>query len=279
MPILGIAQMTASDDKLENFRTVSRLVSEAARQRVDLLSLPECFLFIGARAGAARDAGESLDGPLVAQYCGLAKESGMWLSLGGLHESGGDGGRVFNTHLMVDASGKIRACYRKTHLFDVDTPNGRFHESQSTAPGEELVLCRNTPIGAVGLSVCYDLRFPDVYTQLRKAGADVILVPSAFMPGTGLAHWEVLLRARAIETQCYVGAAAQCGKHSDYRSSYGHAFVVDPWGTVLADAGPSTEGVVTVNIDAEFIEQTRRRMPVMSHRREGLYSKPVYIAQ
>jgi deaminated glutathione amidase len=277
MPRLGVAQMCAGEDKDLNFSTVSRLVAEAVRQHVDLLSLPECFAFIGARPGAARDVAEPLDGPLMARYRRLARENKLWLSLGGFHESRGDDRRTSNTHVIIDDGGEVRAVYRKTHLFDVDLADGKFFESEFTLAGNELVVCKNTPIGSIGMSICYDLRFPEVYSALRHAGATVILVPSAFMPGTGLAHWEVLLRARAIETQSYVAAAAQCGSHSSYRSSYGHALVVDPWGTVVGDAGPSAECVVTVEMDKDLIDGTRSRMPVVSHRRPALYRGAVRV--
>jgi len=156
---------------------------------------------------------------------------GIWrVSGAGFHErTSPDEPKMYNTHAIVDAQGRLVAAYRKLHLFDVDYDGG-FRESNSTHSGAEALLVTNTPIGSIGVTVCYDLRFPELFTALRRAGADVILVPSAFMPTTGAAHWEVLLRARAIETQCYVGAAAQFGKHNDKRSSYGHALIVDPWG-------------------------------------------------
>jgi deaminated glutathione amidase len=272
MPRLGVVQMTSSDDKDANFAAVARLLSEAVRLKVDFLCLPECFAFIGARPGAALEAAEPLDGPTMMRYRGLARENRMWLSLGGFHETCSDGQKVFNTHVIVDAEGDVKAAYRKAHLFDVDLPNVKFIESQFTAPGNELVVCKDTPVGDIGMSICYDLRFPEVYSALRQAGAAVHLVPSAFMPGTGRAHWEVLLRARAIETQCYVGAAAQSGSHSEHRSSYGHACIVDPWGAVVADAGPSANCVVVVDVDNQIVDQTRARMPVSSHRRPDLYT-------
>jgi deaminated glutathione amidase len=269
--------MSAGDDTDLNFATVSRLVAEAVRQHVDLLALPECFAFIGARPGAARDVAEPLDGPLMARYRRLARENKLWLSLGGFHESRGNDRRTSNTHVIIDDEGEVRAVYRKAHLFDVDVADGKFLESEFTVAGNELVVCKSTPIGCIGMSICYDLRFPEVYSALRQAGATVILVPSAFMPGTGLAHWEVLLRARAIETQSYVAAAAQCGSHSSHRSSYGHALVVDPWGAILADAGPSAECVMTVELDKGLIDGTRSRMPVSSHRKPDLYRGVVRV--
>lgn len=167
--------------------------------------------------------------------------------------------------------------YRKSHLYDVDAgPSGKFHESSTTAPGPRLgSVVHGTPIGSVGLTTCYDLRFPYVYSALRAAGADIVLVPSAFMPSTGAAHWHVLLRARAIEAQVYVGAAAQVGVHNGIRSSYGHALIVDPWGTVLADAEQQS-GVVVADLDPRMIADVRTRIPVLQHRR-NLDLEPVEV--
>lgn len=199
-----------------------------------------------------------LSGALFTAYRALAAEHGIWISFGGFHEQpitspaaparGGspnvdhDDTRIRNTHVIVDAAGEVAAAYRKVHLFDVNIPDGpQLRESRSTAPGADLVTCEHSPIGCLGLSVCYDLRFPEVYSALRDRGAEVLLMPSAFMVKTGQAHWHTLLRARAIETQCFVVAAAQCGAHNPRRSSYGHSLVVDPWGSCAVRAGFARE--------------------------------------
>ena len=211
-----------------------------------------------------------MDGPRLASYRALAQKSGLWLSLGGFHESGAPGGRVYNTHVVVDDAGDIRSQYRKIHLFDVDVPNGPILlESRYTAPGDAQACVVPTPFGfTLGLTTCYDLRFPELYMALVKNGADVLLVPSAFTVPTGKAHWHLLLRARAVESQAYVLAAAQAGRHSEKRESYGHALAVDPWGEVLADAGATASPeIVTVQIDAARIRSVRERMPIQSHRR------------
>lgn len=268
---LGVAQMCSTDDKEYNFHQTKKLVSEAQGQQVELLSLPECFAFMGASGDCSKRAGENINGALMQRYLGLAREHCMWLSLGGFHERSKDvDGRVWNTHVLADDNGRIRGIYRKSHLFDVDAgTDGAFNESRTTIAGDVGgVVCLNTPVGAVGLTTCYDVRFPYLYWSLRSAGADVMLVPSAFMRSTGHAHWEMLLRARAIETQCYIAAAAQCGTHNQNRSSYGHSMIVDCWGSVQADVGGESEhAVIVTDIDHAFIQQTRRRMPIAQHRR------------
>jgi predicted amidohydrolase len=201
----------------------------------------------------------------------LTAQHNVWLSLGGFHQRAPDektdpDQRIRNTHCIVNAHGELVATYDKVHLFDVDYDGG-FKESNSTRPGDSLLLVRDTPVGTIGVTTCYDLRFPEVYTALRDAGAQVLLIPSAFMPTTGAAHWEVLLRARAIETQCYVAAAAQCGAHNDKRSSYGHSLLVDPFGAVLCDLGGEDQACVGVcEVDLGLVESVREKMPVMQHR-------------
>ncbi|CAI7904775.1 unnamed protein product [Closterium sp. NIES-53] len=186
----------------------------------------------------------------------------IWLSLGGFQEAGGPdaGKRFFNTHVLVDDTGTIQAAYRKIHLFDVNVPGGPvLTESNSTLPGSSVVSAMS-PVGRLGLTVCYDLRFPELYQRLRfDHHCDVLLIPAAFTQKTGEAHWEVLLRARAIECQCYVIAAAQAGRHNDLRDSYGHALVVDPWGRVAARCKDAVAtGIATVDIDMDLIVSTRQ---------------------
>lgn len=208
----------------------------------------------------------------------LARKSQMWISVGAMHVSGApphpDTGkqRIYNTHVILDDTGTVKAIYRKIHLFDVNIPGKvKLMESNSTAAGNEIVVC-DTPVGRLGLATCYDMRFPELWAELVKRGAQILLMPSAFTVPTGQAHWHVLLRARAIECQTYVIAAAQYGKHNEKRSSNGHSLVVDPWGVVLADAGgvdteaPVEISLVTAEIDLNFIDSVRSRMPVQQHR-------------
>mmetsp|Transcript_25309 Transcript_25309/g.38976 ORF Transcript_25309/g.38976 Transcript_25309/m.38976 type:complete len:436 (-) Transcript_25309:34-1341(-) len=233
----------------------------------------------------------------------IARESNLWLSAGGMHEGGAPPrdddsngqSRVYNSHVIIDNTGTVQCVYRKIHLFDVSIPDEGVHlrESATTAPGAKLVVC-DSPIGRLGVTTCYDLRFPEMYTQLvREGGAQILLVPSAFTVPTGKAHWHTLLRARAIENQCYVLAAAQYGKHNQKRDSYGHALAVDPWGRILADAGGSdgpgsspSEGaledsdavvatspsIVSCNIDLNVMQSIQERMPVQQHREACKFS-------
>ncbi|KAF2295869.1 hypothetical protein GH714_034790 [Hevea brasiliensis] len=202
---VAAAQMTSINDLAANFATCSRLTKEAAAAGAKLLCLPESFSFIGAKDGDSVKVAEPLDGPIMQQYCSLARESGIWLSLGGFQERGCDDAHLRNTHVIIDDSGNIRDTYRKIFLFDVDVPGGRvYKESSFTEAGKDIVAV-DSPAGRLGLSVCYDLRFPELYQQLRfQKEAQILLVPAAFTKITGQAHWEILLRARAIETQCYV---------------------------------------------------------------------------
>jgi len=213
------------------------------------------------------DTGSFVSGALAR----MAKEHGVWISAGGIQEKSQEDGKWYNCHVIIDARGSIRDVYRKIHLFDVDIPGGpRLMESNFTLPGNDVKVC-DSPAGKLGLSICYDLRFPDLYQKLRfDKGAQVILVPSAFTVETGRAHWEVLLRARAIETQCYVIAAAQVGAHNEKRSSYGHSLVIDPWGAVAARIDDESPAIATAEIDFSMIDQVRARMPLDQHRKRGL---------
>ena len=273
VPRIAVGQMCASSDVEKNFEVVADLCSQAKDRGCAMLFLPECFAFIGVKGTDALAVMEPLDGPLLGRYRELAAKHRLWLSLGGFPETGPDrGDRRFNAHVIVDASGEIRASYRKIHLFDVDMGdvNGPvLMESRHAEPGEEVVAC-DSPVGRLGATVCYDLRFPELYSKLRHdLRAEVMLVPSAFTRPTGEAHWETLLRARAIETQSYVVAAAQAGAHSEGRASYGHAIVVDPWGKVVAKLEDPDEGVgiAVADIDMAYVEEVRARIPVGAHRR------------
>lgn len=223
---VGVGQLTATSDHASNLAAASQLCRQAKSAGACLLCLPEAFSFIGAAAAETVAQAEPLSGPRLGAYRALAREHGLWLSLGGFHEAGAPGGRVFNTHVVLDAAGATRAEYRKIHLFDVDVPDGPvLMESRSTAPGDAacVVVDATDELGfTFGLTTCYDLRFPELYVALaRSSGCHAILVPSAFTRPTGAAHWHLLLRARAVESQAYVLAAAQSGTHNEKRASYG----------------------------------------------------------
>ena len=272
VPRIAVGQMCASSDVEKNFEVVADLCSQAKDRGCAMLFLPECFAFIGVKGTDALAVMEPLDGPLLGRYRELAAKHRLWLSLGGFPETGPDrGDRRFNAHVIVDASGEIRASYRKIHLFDVDMGdvNGPvLMESRTAAAGETLVTC-DSPAGKLGLTVCYDLRFPEMFARLRyELGCEMMLVPSAFTKPTGQAHWETLLRARAIETQSYVVAAAQAGVHSEGRASHGHAMVVDPWGKVVAELDGEETGIAVADVDLGYLKDVRSRIPVETHRRD-----------
>ncbi|XP_062092795.1 deaminated glutathione amidase, chloroplastic/cytosolic isoform X4 [Humulus lupulus] len=240
---VAAAQMTSINDLASNFATCSRLVKEAASAGAKLICFPENFAFVGAKEGESLKIAEPLDGPIMQRYCSLARESSIWLSLGGFQEKGPDEQHLCNTHVVIDDNGNIKNTYKKIHLFDVDIPGERsYKESSFTESVYKLfvmhsgnnIVSIDSPVGRLGLTVCYDLRFPELYQQLRfQHEAQVLLVPATFTVVTGQAHWEILLCARAIETQCYVIAAAQTGNHNDKRQSYGDTLIIDPWGTIV----------------------------------------------
>uniref|UniRef100_A0A6N2NL28 CN hydrolase domain-containing protein n=1 Tax=Salix viminalis TaxID=40686 RepID=A0A6N2NL28_SALVM len=252
---VAAAQMTSINDLAANFATCSRLVKEAVAEGAKFVCFPESFSFIADKDGESVNIAEPLDGPIMQQYCSLARESGIWLSLGGFQERGSDDAHLRNTHVIIDDSGSIRSSYSKIHLFDVDVPGGRvYKESSFTEPGKDIVAV-DSPAGRLGLSVCYDLRFPELYQQLR-------------FQHEAQAHWEILLRARAIETQCYVIAAAQAGKHNDKRESYGDTLIIDPWGTVVGRLPDRiSTGIAVADIDFSLIDSVRAKIPIAKQRK------------
>jgi predicted amidohydrolase len=263
---VAAVQMTSTDDLPANLAAAEALVAEAAGAGAAWVGLPENFAYLR-REGTPFPCAQGLDGEIVGALRAWARRHGIWL-LGGTFPEAADGGRVHNTSVLVGPDGGIAACYRKIHLFDVDLREqggGAFQESATVAPGSDVVVAK-TPFGAVGLSVCYDLRFPELYRRMADAGARFITVPSAFAPQTGRDHWEVLLRARAIENQCFVLAPAQWGRHSEQRSSHGRALVVDPWGLVLAQA-PDRPSVVLAECDTAHQDRIRTALPALRHRR------------
>ncbi|XP_028821278.1 deaminated glutathione amidase-like [Denticeps clupeoides] len=272
-PKAAVCQMTATPDKEANFSVCRDLVERAKAAGASVVFLPEGFDYIGSSREETLDLSESLAGETMGRHRQLARELGVWLSLGGFHERGENWGadrRIYNSHVVINTQGEIVSIYRKGHLFDVEL-TGRgvsLKESAFTIPGPRLAPPVQTPVGKVGLGVCYDLRFPELSSALQRHGAEILTYPSAFTVATGSAHWEVLLRARAIETQCFVFAAAQVGRHHGKRASYGHALAVDPWGVVLADCGGAEAGVAVVEVDLQRLWDARRDMPVQQHRRE-----------
>jgi deaminated glutathione amidase len=278
--VAAAVQLCAGDNVRANLQVCQRLAAEAASAGAALLVLPECFAFIGMAERDKLAVAEVIDaarpGPILTAVMDMARSQGAWVIAGGMPEimpeqasrqAGAEISRTYNTCVVVSPAAEIAAIYRKIHLFDVDIPGGAvLCESSTTAAGSAPVAAM-TPLGRIALSICYDLRFPELYRELViRQAADLAVVPAAFTAHTGAAHWHVLLRARAIENQCYVIAAAQAGRHNVKRESYGHSMIVDPWGRILAEQAGG-EGVVLAEIDHDVIERTRQQMPCLEHRR------------
>ncbi|TPG54374.1 carbon-nitrogen hydrolase family protein [Sphingomonas glacialis] len=263
---IALAQLTSGIDPAANARTIVAAIAEAAGAGAAMLFTPEMSGLVDRdRDRAAKVLRGEDDDIVLAAVRAAAAEHRLWVHLGSLAVHGADG-RLANRAFVIDDNGAIRARYDKLHLFDVDLPSGEsWRESASYAPGEGAVVV-DTPAGALGLSICYDLRFADLYRALSNAGATVLAVPAAFTRPTGLAHWHVLLRARAIEAGAYVVAAAQTGVHADGRATYGHSLVVDPWGEVILDMGEAA-GLGYAEIDPARVADVRARIPVLAHRR------------
>ncbi|WP_213453345.1 carbon-nitrogen hydrolase family protein [Rhizomonospora bruguierae] len=261
---VAVCQLNSRDDRAANLAAARSLLEQAAARGADLAVLPEYVDHLGPAATAPKP--ESADGEFAAFFADAARELEMWVLAGSFHETGPDPERIYNTALVFDRAGELAASYRKIHLYDVEIP-GRvsFHESRAVAPGAAAVTVDVEGV-RVGLTICYDLRFPELYRQLAIAGAQVLAVPAAFMAHTGRDHWEVLLRARAIENQCYVAAAGQIGDHDPGRTCFGRSMVVDPWGTVVAQQ-PDTAGVTVADLDLDRLATIRAEVPSLANRR------------
>ena len=258
-------QMNAGPGKAANLERAERLVRLGAARGANLVALPEVFNWRGKRNEQAA-AAETLDGQSLTLMSKLARELKIHLVAGSITVRVAGDARCYNTSVLLGPDGQQLAVYRKIHLFDVDLP-GRVtvRESDAKLAGADVVTA-STPLGAIGLSICYDLRFPELYRRLTFAGAQIISVPSAFTFPTGEAHWEPLIRARAIENQAYVIAPAQFGPNIYGYSDYGNSMIVDPWGRVLARAADQ-EGVVVAPIDLEYQDRVRRELPALKHAR------------
>uniref|UniRef100_A0A1I7XR52 bis(5'-adenosyl)-triphosphatase n=1 Tax=Heterorhabditis bacteriophora TaxID=37862 RepID=A0A1I7XR52_HETBA len=297
--LIAVCQLTSDNDIKGNFETCKEMIERASERKCKMVFFPECFDFIG------RDKDEQItlamdeNGDYIERYRALARQHGLWLSLGGMHHKDmTDPLKPWNTHLIIDCEGNTRAEYKKLHLFDLEIPGKvRLLESEFSKAGTKMVHPVDTPIGRLGLSICYDLRFAELSLWNRNKGAQVLSFPSAFTLNTGLAHWEyyivvtihleyshtlniivslfistfkkvfflTLLRTRAIETQ------SQTGKHNEKRISYGHAMVVDPWGAVIAQCSERI-GMCFAEIDLQYVDELRAMQPVFSHRRHDLYT-------
>src|SRR6185436_11985895 len=267
---VAAAQLCSNENVADNLTRSRGLVKAAASAGAHLVGLPENFAYLGAdrdhKLAIAEEVDDAASGPILSAMRETARQAGVWLLLGGFPEKVPQPERIGNTSLLLDPQGAIRARYRKMHLFDVDVPGGqRFRESDSIAAGDQVVVAE-TPWGGLGLTICYDLRFPELYRQLTTRGARMIAVPAAFTRETGKDHWHLLLRARAVENQVYLFAPAQFGSHGGQRRSYGHALVADPWGVVVAECG-NHEGYALATVDFDYQDQVRRNLPCLAHRR------------
>ncbi len=262
---VALVQMTASDDPAQNLRDMTAQVRKAAAGGAGFVATPEVSNIIsGSRSHQQAVLHRQADDPTLAGMRALAAELSVWVLLGSLALKTGDAdGRFANRSLLIGPDGAIVAQYDKIHMFDVDLDEGEsYRESRHFRPGQRAVLAR-TPFGALGMTICYDLRFARLFRMLAQAGAALISVPAAFTVPTGRAHWHALLRARAIETGCFILAPAQCGQHVD-RQTYGHSLVVDPWGQVIAQAGEEP-GVTFADLDLSLVAKARGKVPALHH--------------
>ncbi|WP_313037672.1 carbon-nitrogen hydrolase family protein [Stutzerimonas nitrititolerans] len=267
---LSVIQMASQADVQSNLKTARRLLEQAAEQGSRLAVLPENFAAMGHADPLALGRAEAQGAGPILPWLGLAaRDLGLWIVAGTLPlpPDGDPDAKPRACSLLVDERGQRVARYDKLHLFDADVADsrGRYRESDHYAPGQRLVVA-DTPLGRLGMTVCYDLRFAELYLALRAAGAELISVPSAFTLTTGAAHWQSLIRARAIETQCYMLAAAQGGEHPGGRVTYGHSSIVDCWGRMLCEQ-PTGDAVLSASRDAAEQAAIRQRMPLLSHRR------------
>ena len=265
---VAAVQLNSTDEKDRNLEVAERLVRDAAAAGAELIGLPEKWPVLGG-TDALRGGAEPLDGPTLSTVGNWARELGVHILAGSISELGPAGEKLLNTSTLIDRDGEIVAAYRKIHMFDVDVGGVTYRESAHEDPGDEVVLADAGGV-AVGLTVCYDLRFPELYRALAVRGAKLITVPAAFTLQTGRDHWEVLLRARAIENQLFVLAPGQIGKAPPHYESYGRSAIVDPWGVVLASA-PDEECFVVADLDLDALEKIRARLPALAHRRPEVY--------
>jgi predicted amidohydrolase len=260
---VAACQVNSRHDRSANLAAAHVLLDQAAAAGADLAVLPEYVDYLGPTDTEPKP--EPTDGDFAASFADAARRLRMWVVAGSFHEIGPDAAHTFNTSLVFDRDGALAAAYRKIHLFDVDIPDRVSHKESSTvAPGDEVVTVDVDGV-RVGMSICYDLRFPELYRRLADARSDVLLVPAAFTAHTGRDHWEVLLRARAIENQAYVIAAGQVGNHEPGRSCYGRSMIVDPWGTVVAQA-PDTVGITVADLDVGRLRRIRQELPSLANR-------------
>ena len=262
----AVLQYCAGEDQDTTLPVVSRLVSAAASTGARLICLPECANFLAANKTALRELAEGeADSRSLACLRDLAVTHDVYISAGSLMMKAEGEDRQANRSYLIGPDGAVLARYDKIHMFDADVGDGkRYRESDSFRPGSEMVHCQ-TDIGHIGLSICYDIRFPGLYRRLGQTGAELITIPAAFTRPTGEAHWHVLQRARAIETGSFILAAAQCGVHADGRQTYGHSLIINPWGEILADAGETEDGYVQAELHLNEVSKARSALRHLQH--------------
>jgi len=262
-------QMSSTPDKRENWKTAGALIREAAAAGAELVALPELWSCHGLEK-VYRENAEPIPGPTTEFLGNLARDYGVYVLGGSILEANSRNTKLHNTSTFFTPDGELTAVYRKIHLFDVKAPDREYLESKTIEPGEDIVAAK-AGVTSVGLTVCYDLRFPELYRLLALRGAEVLAVPAAFTLQTGKDHWELLLRARAVENQAYVVAPAQWGQKADGRWTYGRSMIVDPWGTVLATC-PDRDGYAMASLDLDYVDQFRAEFPALANRRPESYA-------
>ncbi len=263
---IACIQLNSSGDIQDNIATIETQLARAAETGAELIALPEMAFYID-QPGGARDLYTQDTHPAVKASAEMARKYSVWLLAGSVAVTIDDSGKTVNRSILFDDKGNEVAHYDKIHLFDVEVGDGQsYRESKTYLSGARAVVA-DTPWAKLGMSVCYDVRFPHLYRALAKAGAEILAVPAAFTQVTGEAHWHVFLRARAIENGCFVIAPAQCGTHQGGRKTYGHAMIVDPWGKIVVEAGTESE-IITAEIDLDEVKQARAKLPSLEHDRE-----------
>jgi predicted amidohydrolase len=273
---VAAVQLSSGSDIDHNVEVATTLINEAADRGAAYIQLPEHFNYWGPAKGFS-DAAESIPGATTARMAHLAAQRGVTLHLGSMLEQSTTPGKFSNTSVLISAAGHIVTTYRKIHLFDIDVPGAGVHrESDIISPGREMIVAR---LGTfqLGLSICFDVRFPELYRELARSGADVLAIPSAFNAVTGGAHWATLVRSRAIENHAFVVAAAQVGTTREGLATYGHSLIIDPWGEILAESNADQPEVLTATLDLNEVARRRQQIAVLDSRRPDIYGAAVQI--
>ncbi len=267
----AILQYQAGGEAKDTLPLIETLSADAASDGAKIICLPECASFIAKnRTSLFEIAEDEQHSPTLEKLQEIARKNAVMLSVGSLLMRDRDAEKCVNRSYLIHADGMIAARYDKIHMFSADVGDGKsYREAENFQPGNQLVLC-DTALGKIGLSICYDVRFSTLYRQLALQGAQIITIPAAFTQVTGKAHWHVLLRARAIETGCFILAAAQIGTHADGRKTYGHALIINPWGEVIADAGTTPHCFISADLDLDEVAKARKALPSLNHHKDDL---------